>query len=126
MISRKTWPRERRSITRRRSRSMKTRTKVFLWAPLVAALLADIISGKPEIFIRLLVVYGVGWVVWRGFLFIYSLVKPVRDKLKPYVDPINEQGNAILRRSGFDAVVDVSDKLQADLEAAADKTKSKP
>ena len=105
---------------------MKTRTKVFLWAPLVAALLADIISGKPEIFIRLLVVYGVGWVVWRGFLFIYSLVKPVRDKLKPYVDPINEQGNAILRRSGFGAVVDVSDKLQADLEDAADKTKSKP
>lgn len=99
---------------------MKTRTKWFLGALLGASVIASAISGEAGLFVRIALLYVLAWVAWRGFIFLALLFKPLRDKLRPHVDPINAHMHNALRRSKLGPVADFSEHLQAGIDRAVD------
>lgn len=96
---------------------MKTRTKWFL-AALFAAMVIAAASGEPKLLIASVVMFFILWLVWRGFIFLSLLLRPVRDKIRPQVDATNPYIDSALRRSGLDAVANGMNKLQAGIDAS--------
>lgn len=68
---------------------------------------------------------GVVWLAWRGFVFLRLLFAPVREKLKPYADPLNDHLEDTLRRSGLGKVADVSKSMASGLDGAVKATQDK-
>ena len=97
---------------------MKTRTKVFLVALLIAALIASVISGEPRLLAYAAVLYVLAWLAWRFFAFVFVLLKPVRDWLRP----LNDHVDATARKTGLGKLTDLDNKLRAGIRGAVDAT----
>ena len=65
------------------------------------------------------------WLAWRGFVFLRLLFAPVREKLKPYADPLNDHLEDTLRRSGLGKFADVSKSIGSGLDGAVKATQDK-
>jgi hypothetical protein len=98
---------------------MKTRTKWFLGV-LTASIIIAVASGTNKGanngagLIKLMMLFFVVWVVWRGFVFLWTLLTPVRRAVQPVTDHVDDA----LRRSGLGFVADTSNKLQAAIDGA--------
>lgn len=97
---------------------MKTRTKWFLGVLLAVVVLASAITGDAGLLGGLLVLGLSGWFFWRCFVFLSILFKPLREKLRPTVDPINAHMYDTLRRSGLGKVADIGEQLDAGIDGA--------
>ena len=107
---------------------MKNRTKLLFGALISVAISAsaatrDATTAGVTEAVKILVFGGLlVWLAWRSFVFLSLLLKPVRDKLKPIVDPINAHAHNTLRRSGLGRFADFSEKLHAGIDGAVSAT----
>ena len=72
--------------------------------------------------VMLAVFAGMGWIAWRGFVFLRLLFAPVRNFIKPAMDPINDHVESTLRRSGLGKFADFAKSIDAGIEGAVKKT----
>jgi hypothetical protein len=99
------------------------RTKWFLGVLAAVAILGSASGGgNGSGLIKLALFVLVAWLAWRGFVFLTQLLKPVREKIKPQVDAVNEHVDDTLRRSGLSEVVDAGKKFHAGLDGAVNET----
>ena len=75
--------------------------------------------------LMLAVFAGMGWLAWRGFVFLRLLAAPVRERIKPMMDPLNDHIEDTLRRSGMGKVADVLKAVDAGIEGAVTKTQDR-
>lgn len=108
---------------------MKTRTQWLFCMLFSAAVSASAATkGDPTTaavteLLKLLVFGGLFvWLIWRGFVFLSLLLKPVRDKVRPIVAPINAHAHNTLHRSGLGRFADFGKKLNAGLDGAVAAT----
>lgn len=101
---------------------MSKTTKVLLWLLLASAVIASANLGNPKPVIYVVVLYGMGWLIWRFYVFVALLFKPVRKKIQPQVDEVNQHLDTTLRRSGLGALADAAQKFQAGLDGAVKAT----
>jgi hypothetical protein len=105
---------------------MSNRKKVF-WGIAVLSLIAVLspIMGAeqiPKMLLGLAFLFGFGWIAWRIFVAFILFTKPVRDKLKPVTDPLNEHISDTLHRSGLGKFSDAAAKFDKGVYAAVDGT----
>lgn len=89
-------------------------------------MVASAVAGDPALAVRAGFAFGLLfillWLAWRAYVFLALLLAPVREKLKPHVDPVNQHLDATLRRSGLGALADLGNKLQSGLDGAVGAT----
>ena len=101
---------------------MKTRAKWFLGALLTALIMGSATADNGKSLAPLLVMLFLLWAVWRAFVFLTLLLKPVREKMKPLVVPLNAHMHDTMRRSGLGKVADMSEKFSAGVDGAVAQT----
>lgn len=104
---------------------MTKRIKLLLGVALAAVVISAAIAGDEGGIKLVLGLVLFVWVGWRVFVFLALLLNPVREKLRPYVDPMNAHAHDTLRRSGLGKVADISEKLQAGIDGAVSETQKR-
>lgn len=101
---------------------MSKTTKVLLCLLIAAAVIASANLGSPKPVIYVLMLYGLGWLLWRCYVAVALLFSPVRKKIQPQVDVVNQHVDTTLRRSGLGGLADAAQKFQAGLDGAVKAT----
>lgn len=97
-------------------------TKYVLWAVAAAVIIKAASVGNGSGAVSLIFAGIFVWLAWRAFVFLSLLLRPVREKIRPYVDPVNQHVDATLRHSGLGVVADAGAGLQSGLDRAVDAT----
>lgn len=97
---------------------MKVRTKWFLGVLGVVTFVGSMVVGEPKILVIMAMLVFMVWLAWRAFVFLYLLLKPLREEL----NPIDAHLRKTLHQSGLGKVADFSDKVQSGLDRAVEAT----
>ena len=102
--------------------NMKTRNKWFIGVLTATVVVASATMNNGKGIAELLLAFFLLWAAWRAFVFLALLLKPVREKMRPFVDPLNAHMHDTMRRSGFGAVATASEKFSAGVDSAVTQT----
>lgn len=97
---------------------MSKRNKFFVGLFVAALIAASVISGDPKFVMLIPIILGIAWVLWRAFVFLWTLVAPVRAEFKPVDDHIK----ATLDKTGLGAIGKFAERVERGVDRAVAET----